>query len=290
MGNDYITLKFLRDQGSKLPLPGEVLLISGPDEKVRFTLTKKVPGQWLGSVWHTLSLRSRRNVSRQMTGIVKALRRFTRPTAQKADGTPLEDFLVGRCLFRSPSCTQIGSTTEEWLDALAPTLRGGLSNIHKTNDPVVIEEKLAELRANFPSGGPYYLTHGDLNFSNILVEGDKITAILDWEWSGFMPWWAERLTAGGHNFPADEFLSRIWANVEPELDEETFISTVAVPVGKVKEAWDACKVDHPNFKDRWVLPAFSECQSAAGHINWFDCGNQVEHKINPNQWDDEGQK
>ncbi|KAH7886513.1 hypothetical protein F5I97DRAFT_1808227 [Phlebopus sp. FC_14] len=39
----------------------------------------------------------------------------------------------------------------------------------------------------FPTEAHIYLTHGDLLPHNILVEGSKITAIIDWETAGFYP-------------------------------------------------------------------------------------------------------
>jgi len=63
-----------------------------------------------------------------------------------------------------------------------PGHRGGLSRLHETTDPAIIVAKLAELRADFPPSGPYYLTHNDLN---IIAQDDKITAALDWEMAGY---------------------------------------------------------------------------------------------------------
>jgi len=42
-----------------------------------------------------------------------------------------------------------------------------------------VENKFQELKANFPKGEPYTLTHADLNFSNIIIKDDKIEAIID---------------------------------------------------------------------------------------------------------------
>ncbi|KAF9234081.1 hypothetical protein BU15DRAFT_53061, partial [Melanogaster broomeanus] len=38
-----------------------------------------------------------------------------------------------------------------------------------------------------PDGALVYLTHGDLLPRNILVDGSRITAIIDWETAGFYP-------------------------------------------------------------------------------------------------------
>jgi hypothetical protein len=49
------------------------------------------------------------------------------------------------------------------------------------------EEYVEELFSCFPTETKVYLTHGDLLPHNILVEGSKITGILDWETAGYYP-------------------------------------------------------------------------------------------------------
>ncbi|KAI9640098.1 hypothetical protein NHQ30_011500 [Ciborinia camelliae] len=41
-------------------------------------------------------------------------------------------------------------------------------------------------------GGPFVLSHGDLNAMNIMVKDGRVTAILDWEHGGYLPEWYER--------------------------------------------------------------------------------------------------
>lgn len=37
----------------------------------------------------------------------------------------------------------------------------------------------------------FVLTHGDLSPRNIMVDGSKVTGIVDWDNAGFYPEWAE---------------------------------------------------------------------------------------------------
>ena len=48
-------------------------------------------------------------------------------------------------------------------------------------------EYVDELFSCFPTEGQFYLTQGDLLPHNILVDGSKITAIIDWETAGYYP-------------------------------------------------------------------------------------------------------
>jgi hypothetical protein len=162
---------------------------------------------------------------------------------------------------------------------LAPTLRGGLSYFLDTNDPAIIDAKLAELRTAFPSGGPYYLTHGDLNMSNIMVKDDKIVAIIDWEMAGFYPWWVERYLSLDYTTFSHELFPRVWELLEPEVTKEKMGSDVRYPVESAARIWARCNVEHPGKDDVWCRPAFSECEPAAGEIRWSHLGNQLEHKV-----------
>ncbi|KAH8601005.1 hypothetical protein B0O99DRAFT_493098, partial [Bisporella sp. PMI_857] len=59
------------------------------------------------------------------------------------------------------------------------------------------DRMVAELEESFPKGAPYVFTHRDLDDDNIFISNEneekkfKVSAIIDWELSGFFPWWAE---------------------------------------------------------------------------------------------------
>ena len=97
----------------------------------------------------------------------------------------MDDAMISICLRRHPpTCKKMGRTTEEWFENIAEELCRGLSKIHKTQDSVVIERELQQIKDNFPKAKPYVLTHADLNLSNIIVKDNQIEAIIDWEMSG----------------------------------------------------------------------------------------------------------
>jgi thiamine kinase-like enzyme len=159
----------------------------------------------------------------QMVDILKQLRQFTAPFPQKANGDKLYDSILCLCGSRhSPACFKIGSTKEEWLDPFLADLRGGLTRIYKTKDPKVIEEKLQEIKNDFPRGGPYVLSHGDLNLTNIIVKDDMIEAIIDWEVSGYFPWCGETyvniMFSDADTF---ELFEDVWDRVYPDLGRDT---------------------------------------------------------------------
>lgn len=79
------------------------------------------------------------------------------------------------------------------------TLTGRLDNLNpdelKQNaqniglDPALIDKFVAQYNANLPYASEVRrLTHGDLGFNNLLVDGDKVTAVIDWSGLGYGDW------------------------------------------------------------------------------------------------------
>ncbi|EHK99060.1 hypothetical protein M7I_5059 [Glarea lozoyensis 74030] len=206
-GNDYITHKFLRSQlGPEAPLISDMQLVNKPNKKTRFTA--------LG--------------------------------AQKVDGGKLEDRILGACegIGYRPVCKRIGFTTDEWFENIAEELRMGLSKIHKTSDPLIIDKEFQKLKDNFPKPEPYVLTHCDLTEGNIIIKDGKISAIIDWEHAGYYPCSAITLSA----------LPRL----EPCMSDVEFRKAVLYKLAPVREAWNACKKEHPGNYDGWQRPPFSK--------------------------------
>jgi hypothetical protein len=179
----------------------------------------------------------------------------------------------------APTCKSMGRTTDEWFENLEEELRSGLCLIHKTTDPIIIEEKFQQLKKNFPKSEPYVLTHGDLNLTNIIVKDDKIEAIIDWELSGYLPWWAERWLTGFCDL-SEEFFDPLWADIDLEMDKDTFRTEVIDKLAPVLHAWQKCtwnNVEHPGSDSQWLRPAFCECKLFSGGFKQDELGNQNEH-------------
>ena len=92
------------------------------------------------------------------------------------DGGILDDCLIGYCISPfPPTCKKIGRTKDEWFENIEEELRAGLSRMLH---PSIVEERLQGLKKKIPECEPYVLTHGDLNFTNIIVKDDKIEVSL----------------------------------------------------------------------------------------------------------------
>lgn len=284
LGNDYMTQQFLRGQPNleAIPLVKEMRLLSEPDDQIQFTLMSQAQGERLDDLWHTLTRDQKSEYTFQLAEIIKNLRQLHAPTARKVNGDRLDDMVVAECIgVHAPTCKKIGATNDEWFDGMAPELRHGLAKIYRTRDPDVIEEKLKELKDNFPSSEPYVLTHGDLNLSNVIVKDGKIEAVIDWEMAGFHPWWVERQRMG-FQWPVsgdDDLFEAAWEHIQPGMTTAILQKQVYPRIQAVRRAWEACAIDHPNLQTGWLRPDFCECKPFAGSLNWIDIGRVPGHEI-----------
>jgi len=141
----------------------------------------------LKDVLDTLTTLQKQHIANQLAGFIKEWRQFTSPRIQTVNGAQLGDLLIGWCEMYPATCKMMGYNESQWLAQLIPDFREGLARLCKSEDEV---HKLID---SFPKSTTYYFTHGDLNPSNIFVDEEaNVTAIIDFESSGFYPSWAER--------------------------------------------------------------------------------------------------
>jgi hypothetical protein len=214
-----------------------------------------------------------------MVDILKQLRQFTAPFPQKVNGDKLDDVVILCGRRHPPACFQIGFTEQEWLEDLSETLRAGLSVQNDTKDEELIEKKLQEIKDNFPSGSPYTLTHGDLNLTNIIVEDDKIQAIIDWELSGYFPWWAERYIARLYgDEDMDDLFEGVWERVHPDLADDA-IQVIFQKVRPVRLAFANAQVWHDDQRHGFYRPPFCKCRPHGGIIQSHTLGMKAVHTV-----------
>lgn len=282
LGNDFMTQEFLRQQSAShdIPILKEMRLLSEPSDRVCLTLMSKAQGVGLDTVWDDLSDEQKTSYRHQMRDILKQMRSFTSPVCAKVNGDLMNDGTIGYCHRRTPpSCHTMGRTKDEWFENISSELRHALSRNHGTKDPALIEEKFQELKRNFPSSEPYVLTHADLNFTNIIVKYDKIEAIIDWEYAGYMPWWVEEwFICHNDSDQPDELFNPIWKEIFGH-DQQTFLDEIFPAVQQVCSACRAVDqyVTHPNRSSKWLWPGFCKCQPYAGYFEHILIGKDPEH-------------
>lgn len=120
--------------------------------------------------------------------------------------------------------------------------------------------------------------------TNIIIKDGKIEAIIDWEYSGYFPWWVERwISLIGGNDVSDELFDPLWddGRFGWEMDTNTFQTEIFDKIGPVLDAWKACSFNtqHANVKRRWIRPGFCACKPWPGRIRYNEIGIQTEHKL-----------
>lgn len=130
-------------------------------------VVRRVPGQVLSRCWPTMSVDERREAVRQLGRILRSLHRFESPTDLPEIDVPQ---LLGGHGFRA---------VDPLLTALDEA--EGLQYV----DHVLIDEARQLVMSTCSAIEPFdlpTLVHGDLHFENVLWDGNRVTALLDFEW------------------------------------------------------------------------------------------------------------
>ncbi|KAF2433990.1 hypothetical protein EJ08DRAFT_558498, partial [Tothia fuscella] len=171
----------------------------GPDEKFAFTIMSRARGVQLSEVSRYLTEEQKWSLGSDLARHIKTWRSLTSDRLETGDGKQLRDFPF-MCTNLGP-CRDVPYEEHEWLRQLTPTFRKKWTeNVDK--DIVQLKADLLKdyrppyMTSTNPPSSRYVFTHGDLNETNIFVEKDelgkfRISAIIDWEFAGYWPWWAE---------------------------------------------------------------------------------------------------
>jgi hypothetical protein len=266
MNNDYMTHQFLKEKRLKdIPILEEMHQYGKPSDPYHFVVMSQAKGAPLINVWPTASLEEKKGYADQLIAAIRELRQYTAPYPQRVDGGPLWDNILPHCNVRK-ACKNIGKTTEDWFNNMDDELRRGLGRQYNTTDDARINEKLKDLKKNFPDGAPYILTHGDLHCGNIIVNKGKIQAIIDWELAGYYPVWMERW-AQSRRCQSDgciELYRMVWGELEPQQDAKQFKEKVWGPIGEVEKVWKYCPITHTEADNVWRRPKWCECKPLGG--------------------------
>ena len=172
-GLEADTLRFI---GKNTTIPVPRVLVSAVGGGYQYMLMRRVRGVNLQRVWKTLSVEQRDRIISQLHSFVKELRTLAPPPCVPPGAIcslynqPLSDARI-----RSPPC-------------------GPFPSEKLFNDLLVQEAsrffwhtELEEIRAEMRDDHQIVFTHGDLTPRNIIVDGDRVTGLIDWEDSGWFP-------------------------------------------------------------------------------------------------------
>ena len=185
---------------------------------ITYIVMQRIRGQMATLAWDTLSEESRGKVLLQLKEMVDEMRAIPAPDERIAnvDGGSLWD-------CRLPSNLDRLGPFED-TQAFHSFLRNGVDKAPPGHPE--IDEMISLQKQQW--GRPVF-THGDLSSLNILLRGDEIVGIIDWETSGWYPPYWEYTCASQVN-PRNSF----W---EDHLDNFLEPFPNALRMEKVRQKW-----------------------------------------------------
>ena len=176
--------KLLKDRGVNVPIPN--IVTSWKDGDWAFMISERLPGQPLMDIWAELSTEDKCRIAKQTADMVSKFRSITSNTCCAFDGQSIKDVNMLLGAEGRKEFDPLTSDAEVW----EQMFRSKLDEVNAD------EEHRRLLRKYMPRSGPYVFTHGDLSFSNIVVDDDRnVSGILDFEFSAYLPVWWEYVAA-----------------------------------------------------------------------------------------------
>ncbi|KAK5999313.1 hypothetical protein QM012_005588 [Aureobasidium pullulans] len=216
------TMKFISENTS-IPVPK--VHCSFVHKGRTYILMERIKGNPIGKVVEKLKNEDQDKVFAQLRRMIDEMRSLPPPSTsvQSCTGGSLWDSRIGRCKSRFGP---FGTIQEFHL-----WLRDGFRfDDHKHKERMKGEEGLEMGRMEAMQDGPWpppVFTHADLNSGNILVRGNDIVGIIDWEFSGWYPdyWeytsaWYGNLIRTGWQDDLPRFLQTYPAELSMEITRQ----------------------------------------------------------------------
>ncbi|KAK3823234.1 MAG: hypothetical protein J3Q66DRAFT_397697 [Benniella sp.] len=226
--SEVATLQFVAER-TIIPAPKVYAWDADPNNPVgaEYILLEKIPGERLSDRWEGLSEDEKKHVIGQLVDIQLQLFHTTFDKVgslfKNADNDSYEvGILVDQLLYLNARGKMVldrgpWDSTEEYLIGLVHSSSAFLDHPDAPNDDDYDERNVDRIRnacqpleeaiQTFPSFQPmdvsperFCLQHMSLHRANIMVEGTKVTSIIEWEEAGVYPAWvfgeSPRLVSG----------------------------------------------------------------------------------------------
>lgn len=191
--SEAATIEFIRKHTS-IPVP-KVYCAFRRGGKT-YIMMESIPVMLAAACWERLTEELKKSLLGQLREMISEMRRIPVPSSRIAnvDGCSLWDCRIHSSLYRFGAFEN------------TQTLHSSLRNWIEKGPPEYPDvDKMISLQAH--EWGPPVFTHGDLSSLNILVRGDNIVNIVDWEMAGWYPLYWEYTSASQVN-PRNPF----WAD------------------------------------------------------------------------------
>lgn len=208
-GNEIAALSLLERKASSVPAPLFIDTIPVQDyEQDRWLIMTKVPGDRVMNTLFLMSYPERQLLAQDLRSVLETLWKIPNRTGFAVtgpDGGPIYDGRAaspGACgpyLAEADFNTQISRGRRNYLMSIKPN---AFSKTHRS-----------------------VFTHSDLFLSNVLVDGGRLSGIVDWECAGFFPayWDYTKAMFGAFETEKKELFAEIYGD---EFQEELEVEQV----------------------------------------------------------------
>lgn len=199
------TMRFIA-QNTSIPVPK--VLCAFKHENITYIVMERIKGDMLGKNWVHRSEESKAKLLTQLKNMILEMRKLQAPegigVASVTGGSLYDCRLPGPSLRFGPFAS---------IQGFHRHLRQGL-------DPGPgFEPEVQDLMRQHERTWPIVFTHGDLSSLNVLVRGDEIVGIIDWETAGWFPSYWEYTTACQINPQNSFWIDEIDKFLTPMPDE-----------------------------------------------------------------------
>ncbi|KFY23059.1 hypothetical protein V493_06131 [Pseudogymnoascus sp. VKM F-4281 (FW-2241)] len=205
--NEISALRILERKAPSIPAP--LIIDTFTDDSADWFIMTRVPGTRLENVLHRTSHAERAQLATDLSNILAQMHKIENTSPYRfgnVSGGPIYD--------------------NRLIDSAGPFNSEGNLNMRLLGRTEFMKYLMDEVPTAFSRSHDSVFTHGDLFFSNVLVDGGRLSGLVDWEGAGFMPayWDFIKAMRTAKNDEAVGIYRRVWGHeFDVELKTEKWI-------------------------------------------------------------------
>lgn len=185
--SDAEMMRYAATHGVLAPKVRGIYEIMNTEVVYTVVVSERVPGVSLDTVWQDMSEEEQSDIKRQLKEQFTQMRKCTLPRIGRPERAPMRN-MFSRLELLYHEGWDSEEEFEEWmLKRIGTSIGASLTRWRCRKGITEWRDRMKKQQRETR----FVLTHGDLSPRNIMVDGSRITGILDWDNAGFYPEWAE---------------------------------------------------------------------------------------------------